>query len=97
VLHPQRIQHIDTYRDAVRVCFELRRVRGMTRRSVAELAGIHAPHISEYLSDDASNRDLPAKHIRAFEWVCGNTAISQWMALRAKLTVLEEMQAMRAA
>lgn len=34
-------------------------------------------------------------YIKAFEYVCGNSAISQWIAMGAKLTVLEEIQAAR--
>ena len=42
-------------------------------------------------------RDLPGQAVARFELACGNTAITQWMALQAKLTVLEEIQAERAA
>lgn len=49
-----------------------------------------------FLYDGKRQRDLPAKAIYAFEWACGNTAITQWIAAQAKLTVLEEMQASRA-
>ena len=33
----------------------------------------------------------------AFEYACGNSAISQWIAMNAKLTVIEELQAQRIA
>ena len=65
--------------------------------ALAEQAGFPANHRSDYLSDDEDKRELPAKYIRAFEYVCGNTAISQWIAMGAKLTVLEEIQAGRLA
>jgi hypothetical protein len=86
-----------SYRDAVRFAWELRRVRNMTRRTLAEAAGLYAPHVTCYLSDDDSRRDLPADKIPAFEAVVGNTLCSQWLAAQAKLTVLEELQASRRA
>ena len=86
-----------TYRDACRLCWQLRRVKGMTKRTAAEVAGLYVSHVSEYLSDDDSKREMPAKYIPAFESLVGNTVISQWIASQARLTVLEEMQARRAA
>jgi hypothetical protein len=91
------IARCKTYRDAVRMCFAYRRVKGMNRKTVAELAGIHVPHISDYLSDDDTKREMPARYIPDFEDVCGNTCISQWIALQAQLTVMEEMQVRRRA
>lgn len=43
-------------------------------------------------SEDIECRELPAKYIRQFEYVCGNSAISQWIARGSQLTILEEMQ-----
>lgn len=97
VVPPDTVAQIKTYREAVRMCFALRRVKGMGRKTVAELAGLHTPHISEYLSDDETRREMPAKYIAPFEEACGNTCISQWIAAGAKLTVLEEMQARKVA
>jgi hypothetical protein len=97
VVHPEAIAELETYRDAVRYCFMYRRTTGMCRKRIAELAGMPQQHIGEYLSVDPGKRDMPAKYITEFEAVCGNSAVSQWIALQAKLTVLEEMQARRAA
>lgn len=97
VVPDRYIKTCQTYRDAVRLCWALRRVRKMTTLTLAENAGFPANHRSDYLSDDEAKRELPAKYIRAFEYVCGNTAISQWIAMSAKLTVLEEIQANRLA
>jgi hypothetical protein len=47
--------------------------------------------------DEKHRRDLPAHAIPAFEAFTGNTAVSQWIASAARFTVLEEMQAMKAA
>jgi hypothetical protein len=71
----------------------------MTQRQLGIYAGLRAQLVSDYLNPDdkPERRDLPAERIHAFEAVCGNTLITQWLAARAKLTVLEEMQATRAA
>lgn len=88
-----------TYREAVRACWMRRRVHYMTQRQLAIYAGLRPQLISDYLNpDDApERRDLPAERIAAFEAVCGNTLCSQWVAAQSKLTVLEELQAVRAA
>lgn len=93
VVPDQNIKACDSYRDAVRLCWRLRRVRAMTSLTLAEAVGFAASHRSDYLSDDEDKRELPAKYIKGFESVCGNTAISQWIAKGSKLTVLEELQA----
>lgn len=93
VVPDSHIKACESYRDAVRLCWTLRRVRAMTSLTLAEAAGFPANHRSDYLSDDDAKRELPAKYIKAFEAVTGNTAISQWIARGAKLTVLEELQA----
>lgn len=80
-------------RESVLLCWALRRVKKMTSLTLAEAAGFPTNHRSDYLSDDDTKRELPAKYIKGFEAVCGNTAISQWIARGAKLTVLEELQA----
>jgi hypothetical protein len=95
VVPPKTIAQCKTYREAVRLCWDLRRVTTMTQQRLAEEAGLYAPHVTCYLRDGKRQRDLPGWAVRGFEWVCGNTAISQWHAQQAKLTCLEEMQAMR--
>lgn len=81
---------ISTYRQAVRFCWLLRKRRTMTMRTLAEESGVYASHISDYLSHDESKRELPAKHIAAFEESCGNRCITQWLTKRAGLTILEQ-------
>jgi hypothetical protein len=97
VVPPSEVAKCKTYRDAVKLCWKLRRVRNMTQRQLAEEAGLYAPHVTCYLHNSARPRDLPGHAVRGFEWACGNTAISQWHSLQAKLTVVEEIQAMRIA
>lgn len=88
-----------TYREAVRLCWQLRRVKNMTQTVLSAEAGLYASHVSDFLNPDdkPSRRSLPAESIAAFESVCGNSLVSQWLASRAHLTVLEELQASRAA
>ena len=97
VVPDANVKACQSFRDAVRLCWSLRRSKSMTKRSLAEHAGLYASHVTDHLSDDDAKRDLPAKHIKACEYVCGNSAISQWIAMNAKLTVLEEIQAGRLA
>lgn len=81
------------------MCWALRRVHHMTLRQLSCEAGLRPQLVSDYLhSDDCpQRRDLPGQCIAAFERVAGNTCISQWVAAQSRLTVLEEMQAQRAA
>lgn len=78
-----------TYRDAVRLCWQMRLRTSLTRRALAEEAGLYASHVTDYLSAEYSKRELPAKHIAAMEVACGNRMITQWLAMQAKLTILE--------
>jgi hypothetical protein len=96
---PPRYLNGLTYRQAVRLCWQLKRVKNATRQMLAAECDLYASHVSDYLhEDDGKNRrDLPASAIPAFEAFCGNTAVSQWVAQAAKLTVVEELQAMKVA
>lgn len=96
VVHPQLIAQCKTYRDAVKLCWQLRRIKLMTKRVLAMEAGLYAPHVTCYVEDGKTKRDLPGSAVKLFECVCGNTAISQWHAANAQLTTLEEMQALKA-
>lgn len=80
-----------SYRDAVRACWHLRTRRSLTMRQLAEEATLYASHVSDYISADDAKRELPAKHIDAFEIACGNRVITQWDMGRKHLTVLESL------
>lgn len=84
-----------TYRQAVRLCRALSPRSRMTLRQLAEETGLPPQHVSDYFNadDKQGRRDLPGDGVAAVERACGNTAISQWHAMQAQLTVLEEMQA----
>ena len=86
-----------SYRDAVRLCWDQRTRKNLPKTVLAMEAGCYASHMTDYLSDDETRRELPAKHIAAFELSCGNRAISQWLAAQAHLTILETFIQARAA
>ncbi len=92
VLPPEAVMNVRTYRHAGRLAWKLRNPR-ITQRTLAELAGLYASHVTDYFSIRPERRELPARHVAAVERVLGNTAISQWLAQQSKLTVLEELQA----
>jgi hypothetical protein len=96
VVPSEYLKRIQSYREAVQMCFALRRIK-LNKRDIAQDAGLYASHVSDYLSKETSKRELPGRYITAFERACGNTAISQWLAMESQLTVLEEMQATRRA
>lgn len=86
------------YREAVRLCWALRRAKGMRPIDLGRY-GFTRQHVTDYLNEDDApkRRNLPPWRIREFEDLMGNSAISQWIAGDARLTVLEELQAERAA
>ncbi len=82
----------NTYREAVTLCWAARRSKHMTLATLCELTGIPPNHRSDYFDSDSKHpRDLPAKWISAVESVCGNRAISQWLARDCGLTLMEEV------
>lgn len=97
VVPAQVVMGVRSYRHACRLAWKLRAVRNLTRRTLAEQTSLYTSHVSDYFSPFAHRRELPARHIADVERVLGNTVISQWVAQQSKLTVLEEMQADRAA
>lgn len=95
IAHPFYVKRCKTYREAVRLCWAMRRVHRMTQRQLAAEAGLRPQLVSDYLhiDDNKHRRDLPCDLLAAFESVVGNTLVSQWVAAQSKLTILEEMQA----
>lgn len=96
LVSPAVLEGLVTYRDAVRMCWNLRTRAALTRRQLAEEAGLYGSHVSDYLSTEACKRELPAKHITEFEIACGNLVITQWLARRAQVTILEQFMEQRA-
>lgn len=84
-----------SYREAVRWCWAMRRAKGLTVSDLAKDYGFNRQHASDYLNADdrPTRRSLPPEQITVFQEVCGNCFITQWLAARDRLTVLEQMQA----
>jgi hypothetical protein len=95
VVPEQWVKFAKTYRQAVRVAWELRRMKAAKPADMARDMGFYAQHISDWLAEDdkPARRSLPAMGIPDFEAWVGNTLVSQWLAFRAKLTVLEQITA----
>lgn len=96
-LPSKAVEGLTDYRHACRMAWKLRQIKGMTRRTLAELSGLYPSHVSDYFATDDRKRTLPADRIAAVESILGNTAISQYLAHQARLTVLEELNANRRA
>lgn len=99
VVPPEHLRTARTYREACRIAWQLRRAKNLTFRALAERCGLPYQHVGDYFNADDGKyrRDLPGDALRAVEAELGNTAISQWHAMQAQLTILEEMQATRKA
>ncbi len=99
VVPPELMRTAKTYRQAVRLCWALRRLRKLTHAGLATEIELPAQHVRDYFNadDKPRRRNLPAEAVRKVEAFLGNTAISQWHARNAQLTVVEEMQASRRA
>lgn len=89
------VKSCTTYREVCRMAWQLRVIKNLTLKLLAERAGLTYQHVTDYFNadDKPTRRDLPAKHVATVEYVLGNTLISQWLAMKAGLTVVEEMQA----
>ena len=87
------VKQCKTMKDALRLEWQMRRIKGMTQSYCASVCGFHAPHLSLWLSDKEGAPDMPAKHLTAFHGVTGWTLTTQWLAMQAELTVMEEVQA----
>ena len=59
---------------AIHWSWQNRRVRRMSQRRASEIMGIANSHFSNILNGD---KYLPPQKINAFQWACGNRAVSQ--------------------
>lgn len=88
-----------SYRDAVRISWAHRRIKNLHRCVLAERVGRKAQHVSDWLAEDdePGRRNLPGDVLD--EWACavGNFVVHQWLARKARLTIMEEVIAKRAA
>ena len=95
----QWVRSAKTYREAVRLAWELRRVKGARPADLARDCGFLAQHVGDWLNPDdkKTRRSLPGNCITEFNGYVGNTLVSQWLARGDQLTVLEEITATKAA
>ncbi|MBU9236217.1 helix-turn-helix transcriptional regulator [Burkholderia multivorans] len=98
-LSDEDVARCQSFREVVRLSWANRRVKGMTQRTLGELIGAYPAHVSDYLhgDDKPSRRDLPADRLNAWASVVGNWGVQQWLVRQAKLTLMEEVIARRAA
>jgi len=91
------IAQCKTYRQAVRLSWDLRKNKGMTLRTLAEIIGGYPSHISDYLAKDdkPTRRNLKAEYLHTWSLAVGNYCVQQWLAKQDRLTYLEEIQAQR--
>lgn len=99
MVRPDAIEHLASFRHVVRFAWMQRKRRCMTMRLLAEELGSYPSHVTDYLnSDDAPTRkSLPAEKVRAFDCAVGNTAVSQWLAMRSQLSVVVMLDERKAA
>lgn len=92
------IKKCKTYREVCRMAWQMRRVRNMTYTMFAAYGGFTRQHVGDWFNKDdkPTRRSMPAECIADSEAILGVTIITQWLADKAKLTVLEEMQIDRA-
>lgn len=93
----QWVRYAKTYRDVVRIAWNLRRVKH-SKADMARDCGFYAQHISDWFAKDdkPSRRSLPGDCIPEFEAYVQNSLVSQWLARHSRLTVLEEITATKA-
>ncbi|HBO78683.1 MAG TPA: hypothetical protein DD502_11045 [Cupriavidus sp.] len=90
-----------SYRDACLIAWQCRSNPNLQKRSLAELCGLYAPHVTDFFNEEgmdakgSKRRELPAEKIADVERVLGNRAISQYLARRGMLTLMEEVIAAR--
>lgn len=79
------IGECESYRDAVRMAWEMRSISNMTRSALAERIGSYPSHVTDYLLGDDSKgrRSLPADLIDDFEWAVGNRIVTQFLLFKA--------------
>lgn len=72
-----------SFKDSLRLCMKLSRVK-RTQADLACTAGINVCQFSKILHSDFH---LPGDSIAAIEKLCGNTAMTQWLAMQHGATL----------
>ena len=99
---PVLVDAFATYRDAVVWCWENRPQRGKNEPDdqalFARNAGVHAPHMTRFVSKRTkAPMDLRPDLINEFEAYTGWRGVTQYLAKRSNVTLMEEVIARRAA
>ncbi|HDR8950776.1 TPA: XRE family transcriptional regulator [Burkholderia vietnamiensis] len=98
-LPPALIDGCKTYRDACRLAWEWRRVKGMTKLTLAEHCDLRACFVTDYFNEEPKDRkgrrrrELPADKIDAVEAELGNNAISQYLNRKKGFRIWDEVKA----
>lgn len=94
VVPPNLLKRANTYREAVRWCWQLRRVK-WTPATLSAHYGFTRQHVGDWINPDDKprRRSLPGECVQDFEDGMGNSFISQWHAMRAQLTVTQQLEA----
>lgn len=72
-----------TFKDALKLCMKLSRVK-RTQADLASQAGINVCQFSKIIRADFH---LPGDAIAVIEKLCGNTAMTQWLAMQHDATL----------
>ena len=72
-----------SFKDALKLCMRLSRVK-RTQSDLASQAGINVCQFSKILRSDFH---LPGDAIATIEKLCGNTAMTQWLAMQHNATI----------
>lgn len=85
-LPQEEVARCESYRDAVRLSWLHRRIKGMTQATIAERMGTYPAHVTDYMhmDDDPKRRNLPASKLGM--WAChvGNWGVQQWIEIDAQ-------------
>lgn len=90
------VRAFESYREVVIWCWKNRPRRGLNdpddQAMFARLAGVHAPHMSRYVSlNSSAPMDLKPDLIPEFEAYTGWRGITQYLAHKAGITVMEHV------
>lgn len=95
----EQILACNSYRDAVRLSWASRRIKGMTKTRLCELAELYSSHVTDYLANDDARgrRNLPADKLGVWACVTGNFGVQQWLQVDAERQLLKQLQERTAA
>jgi hypothetical protein len=99
-LPQEHIASCRSYRDACRLAWDWRAIKGMTKLSLAEQCELLPCFVTDYFNEEPKDRkgrrrrELPAEKIDAVEAVLGNNAISQYLNRKKGFRIWEEVKAL---